>query len=169
MILDRDAPPAVRFLADLPESEIELDGERFQDTGLGDWIGFYDWLRPQAGEVIGVRLWPDIANDHLAGVRRCVGTESHHDGRELSIFFGQDRAFHPALSGDQDFGGNRLFVGNARYVMTFNAPMTLAEASAPSRAPLHSAGSPSWRETLWRVVFGAALLASILTVAGWTR
>jgi len=72
VILDKAAPPQVRFLAEVHERSIEIDGERFLDAGLGDWIGFYDWLRTEPRAVIGVTLWPDTAHEHLASVAHCL-------------------------------------------------------------------------------------------------
>ena len=36
---------------------ITVGGRVFYDIGLGDWIGFYDWLRAGNGEIVGVRSW----------------------------------------------------------------------------------------------------------------
>ena len=170
VILDKAAPPQVRFIGQVPERLIEFDGERFFDAGLGDWVGFYDWMRPQARRVIGVQLFPDVNNVHLARLSLCVGVESHHKGKELRIFFGDEREFQPALSGDQDFGGNQLFVGQTRYVMTFNTPQPCSETlPLPKKVDLGKPASATGQALLWRLGCGLALLVSMLAFAAWTQ
>src|SRR4051812_47233072 len=90
VILDRDQPPAIHALDDVPERSLQLDGEAFNDAGLGDFIGFYDWLRSREGRVIGICLWPllDEKSVDLQALGQCANVESAHDGAQLSIFFG---------------------------------------------------------------------------------
>jgi hypothetical protein len=37
---------------------VTVKDRRYEDTGLGGWTGFYDWLRPKVSEVIGLRYSP---------------------------------------------------------------------------------------------------------------
>jgi hypothetical protein len=37
---------------------VTVKDRRYEDTGLGGWTGFYDWLRPKVSEVIGLRFSP---------------------------------------------------------------------------------------------------------------
>jgi hypothetical protein len=45
--------------ATIEGSSIEMGGTTFRDSGAGDWLGFYDWLRTSDNEVIGVRQYVD--------------------------------------------------------------------------------------------------------------
>lgn len=59
VVLSPSEKPRVYTVADLSGSEFVLGNEVFSDSGAGDWLGFYDWLRTKSGKVIGVRLWVD--------------------------------------------------------------------------------------------------------------
>jgi hypothetical protein len=123
VVLTPEAPPKVNSIEEVPESTIQVDGLNLNDAGLGDWLGFYDWLRNKSKTVIGVRIWLDEENAHAVAIGECVNAVVAKAGKELSIFFGADREFEKSLSDDQDFGGNRLFVGSSMYAFTFNAPV----------------------------------------------
>jgi hypothetical protein len=123
ILLDPAQPPRVYPLLGVPEQTLVLDGERFDDVGLGDWIGFYDWRRTLAGQAVGVRLWPDPhRHPALDAAANCRLVERSADGRQLCIYFADDRDGDAVWCDDQDFGDNRLFRGPRRMVMTFNAP-----------------------------------------------
>ena len=96
----------------------------FRDCGLGDWLGFYDWLRTTAGEVIGVQLWVDEprAIGLLQAASSYVGVEASKDCLPFRVFFKAERQFDEQASCDQDFGSNLLLRGNSGLVLTFNAP-----------------------------------------------
>ncbi|WMW80084.1 hypothetical protein RF679_15735 [Undibacterium cyanobacteriorum] len=123
VVLTRDAPPKVTSIEEVPEAMIQVDDSNLNDAGLGDWLGFYDWLRNRSKTVIGVRIWLDEDNAHISAIGECMNAVVPIVGRELSIFFGADREFDKSLSDDQDFGGNKLFVGASMYALTFNAPV----------------------------------------------
>ena len=143
VMLGKERPPVLHALDVVPEQQIQLDGETFKDAGLGDFIGFYDWLRGVDGTVIGVCLWPllDETSADLDSAARCTNVESAHEGNQLSIYFGAGRTFEPTLSGDQDFGDNRLFKGANRWILTFSAP---TERKQPP--PPHNAAEFQWQE-----------------------
>ena len=121
VVLTQEAPPKVRSIDEVPTSTAQVDGQSLSDSGLGDWFGFYDWLRDGSKRVIGVRLWLDEENVHVQAIGKCMGV--CRCGKELSIFFGADRKIEKSMSDDQDFGCNRLFVGLRSYAFTFNAPV----------------------------------------------
>ena len=100
----------------------ERDRRSYRDTGLGDFTGFYDWLRDPAGGVIGVRYLPFEASHAVCDtVRTFPYVEVATDCSSLAIFFSSKRAFDPASSGDQAFGGNRVFAAeDGTYALTFD-------------------------------------------------
>ena len=94
----------------------------FRDTGSGDWLGFYDWLRAGTGEVVGVRLWVDEPDGPIRAAAACCEVTANENLFPLVIQLGAARAFVDDLSDDQDFGANRLLASFDRLALTFNAP-----------------------------------------------
>lgn len=103
---------------------ISLDGEDFMvDPSVPDWIGFYDWLRTSEGQVIGVRLRPDEGTLDEATLNFLIALDEQNSVDDLRIFFADGHEFDPLLSGDGDFGGNKLMRGTAgSLALAFNAP-----------------------------------------------
>jgi hypothetical protein len=122
VVLSEQQPPRLLGLSEVPQHGIALDGVRFEDSGLGDWLGFYDWLRTSGGDILGVRLWIDEDSPKIDALGNCMDVHITVDKSHALVFFGAEREFDPAASNDQDFGGNRLFVGQSGYVLTFNSP-----------------------------------------------
>ena len=114
--------PCVHAIPDTLGSELALGDDLFRDSGLGDWLGFYDWLRTRSGEVIGVRVWIDQVNEQIRAAGSCANVISERDCFPLSIYFGESREFAEELSSDQDFGSNMLLVSANAFAVTFNAP-----------------------------------------------
>jgi hypothetical protein len=101
----------------------EHAGRCYQDAGLGDFTGFYDWLRAADGRVIGVRYLPFEASRAVCdAVAAFPYVDVTADRSSLVAFFSAERAFDPARSGDQAFGRNRVFVAaDGAYALTFDA------------------------------------------------
>ncbi|WP_422014362.1 hypothetical protein [Roseateles sp.] len=105
-------------------SELLLNGEAFTDSGSGDWLGFYDWLRTKSDEVIGVRIWVDKPNRHLSNAARCLNVASAKNNFPFVIYFSSDREFEDIKSCDQEFGSNMLFLSSEKFAFTFSSPRT---------------------------------------------
>jgi hypothetical protein len=120
VILSGSSPPMIQGIADSIGTQLYLDDEVFLDLGKGDWLGFYDWLRPAPGQIAGVRIWLD--KELPRPLFKCQGVELIETNQELLIFFDQDRQFNESLSGDQEFISNQLFISAERFVLTFNSP-----------------------------------------------
>ena len=121
VVLSPHALPKLYPLAEEPEEEMDLDGQKFKDSGLGDWQGFYDWLRTSSGKVIGVQQWLDEPHVHVGALARCRNVVLPSHQASLLIFFENERAFNTELSNDQDFGSNRLLLGQDAFALTFCA------------------------------------------------
>ncbi len=100
---------------------IRMAEAHYLDSGAGDWLGFYDWLRNPRGEVIGVQQWIDEAPTFPFSTR-FEGVESNSKHSVLRIFFGQSREVDEEKSRDQDFGHNRLLTAGDSIALTFQAP-----------------------------------------------
>ena len=80
--LSDQAPPVFHSIEELVERKVQIEGETLIDAGLGDWLGFYDWLRDTRKSVIGVRLWLDQDLKCINLIRTCVNVEVAEDGRD---------------------------------------------------------------------------------------
>ena len=117
----REMPQLVELSEeDRTASNIELRGKAFADTGAGDWLGFYDWLRNSEGQIIGVRQYIDDRSVFPFS-RKFEGVETDAAHGVVCVFFGQSREFDEAASCDQDFGDNRLLANGEEVALTFNA------------------------------------------------
>jgi hypothetical protein len=102
---------------------IELDGITFRDSGAGDWLGFYDWLRTSDKQLIGVRVTLDPGISELRLQLPAPNVEIDTTSRKVLVFFSGRRDYDEQKSDDQDFGDNRLFYGDdGSVLMTFNPP-----------------------------------------------
>jgi hypothetical protein len=117
------APEHPVVFADAVGDAFQHAGRYYRDAGLGDFTGFYDWLRDAGGGVIGVRYWPFEASRAVCDeVAAFPYVDLTSDRSSLAVFFSAERAFDPANSGDQAFGGNRVFVAaDGAYALTFDA------------------------------------------------
>lgn len=122
VVLSVDAPPSLVALSekDQAASSIHLDGISFTDTGAGDWLGFYDWLRNSEGTVLGVRQYIDDRSSILLE-KSFSGTEVEAEHGIVRIYFGEERDFDETKSCDQSFGDNRLLVAERKVALTFYA------------------------------------------------
>jgi hypothetical protein len=92
-----------------PLSEIRIDKTDYLDTGLGEWTGFYDWLRCDDGMVMGVRYWPAIPNNPLFDAARSLPYVTIGTAGSLDITFSPSKKFDPTQSQDQEFMYDAVF------------------------------------------------------------
>ncbi|MCM5683007.1 hypothetical protein M8A51_26190 [Schlegelella sp. S2-27] len=122
VVLSAVERPCVYPIPDVSESELVLEGEVFKDSGAGDWLGFYDWLRTKTGNIIGVRLWADEASHHLRAAGGCVNVITNTECFPFVVFLGDEREFVDENSCDQDFGSNMLLLSSGKFALTFSSP-----------------------------------------------
>ena len=114
-----------RFVRNVKEDGFRFDGEDFQCREIAsNWIGFYDWLRTDASEIIGLRLTIDDPDIFTPMTYQLLQNASHAKaGSVIYLFFGQELKFCASLSDDSDFGGNFICEGSRGSVgITFNEP-----------------------------------------------
>lgn len=106
-----------------PVSRVQFDGESFAEIGAGDTNGFYDFLRLAGGRIVGVRFTPfveyaDICDSAGQGPGlRIVGDSPT---ASLELFWGAERDYDSAISGDQFMDYNYIFKTSAqKYAVTF--------------------------------------------------
>ena len=139
MILSEQSVPRLVDIsaADVDASAVRLAGKDHVDSGAGDWLGFYDWLRDRAGRVIGVQQWIDEPSTYPFA-KAFAGVDADSHGGCVRIFFGQSRDVDEAASCDQDFGSNRLLVASDSIALTFNAPHAMEGDPGASDPVIHS-------------------------------
>jgi hypothetical protein len=103
--------PKLFLLEEQPPESFAIHDLRFVDLGYGDSPGFYDWLRVQWGQIIGVRFTPsedvDPLNKFFDHLPYCQEVSE-----QLEIYFTHERKFDPKISADCYFSGNNLYVVN---------------------------------------------------------
>lgn len=87
----------------LPSTEVFLD---FDEIGSDEFSGFYDWLRNNNGDILGIRIWMTQANIIIAPIMLGKPYVFIEKEAAWSIFF--DKRYSIAdvnayLSVDQDF------------------------------------------------------------------
>jgi hypothetical protein len=95
-------------------ASVGIAGTTFRDSGAGDWLGFYDWLRASDDAVIGVHQYvdPDPMVDRILLELSRDDVIVDKKVRSVEIFFSSGRDYNVLRSSDQDFGDNRLFVAD---------------------------------------------------------
>jgi hypothetical protein len=97
----------------------------FDVESEGGFIGFFDWLRADPTGIVGVRLcllkashFHSLLGRYPYATAVDVVNADQHAGHYTEIRFEQ-RAYNPALSGDQDFTSNFVYRGADRLLLTF--------------------------------------------------
>ena len=91
-----------------PIERFRLSGVTYRDQGLGNWTGFYDWLRRADGEIVGVRYCPLADNIELFEAAR-MWPYARIEHRCLEIYFSGVEQIDDARSCDQEFLYDPLF------------------------------------------------------------
>ena len=97
---------ALAFVENLPDGKLTVNGIDYVDLGLGDWTGFYDWLREKSGQVCGVRYTPFPEFNHLLDrfPSDCsyLAFPSRGSKSYVEIFFTSSRDYEAEKSDDQE-------------------------------------------------------------------
>ena len=114
---------------------IAIGGKRFKDSGLGDWVGFYDWLRTMSGVIVGVRTWL-LDDPGVEEIRRQLGKNSAVQlcGKEVRVFFSDDREFDDSKSADQGFGIHKVMSSDGLLALTYDLDFLTVEELAMLRS-----------------------------------
>ena len=115
-------PRLTLALADEPPGDHFVVGDRsYRDSGHGDFIGFYDWLRSPSRELLGVRYWPFAEIDFpAAACDQLSYVVVEGEGSSLEVYFSPRRDYAAGVSDSQDFGENKLFSSEeGEFVISF--------------------------------------------------
>ncbi len=129
IVLSPDRYPAAHRIsrASLTSSFV-IGDEQFTEITNDDFFGFYDWLRPENGKIIGLYVHLDESEGRDLGVSALQGVETvsppeWKGAKDLRIWLSGQSEFDERLSCDQDFGDNGIFHGSRGSVaLLFNAP-----------------------------------------------
>jgi hypothetical protein len=85
------------------------EGRYYRDSELGEWTGFYDWLRDADSNVLGVRYWLSSETEFLAGYAKDLPYVQIVPSQAVEIYFSGQRTINQSLSCDQDFLYDGIF------------------------------------------------------------
>ena len=75
---------------------------------MGEFTGFYDWLRDSEGQLLGVRYWLDGTTDFILEQHRSL-PYVRDAGGAIEVYFGLSRAVDALKSADQEFLFSAVF------------------------------------------------------------
>ena len=100
-----NSPPTFAFI----DKSIDRD---WRDSGLGDWLGFYDVLRNESGHPQGVRFWPfEDAAKLISRLEASSNVRFGDAGNSICLLFRPDAEWVESRSGDQWMEEARLLLG----------------------------------------------------------
>lgn len=103
-----------------PLKGFALDGKEYRDAALGEWTGFYDWLRNPNGVLLGVRYWLNEGTERLVQQAHVLDYVRVDPSRFIEIYFSDRRDIEPKLSADQEFLYDAVFRSdNGQYALGF--------------------------------------------------
>jgi hypothetical protein len=92
-----------------PLQEVTVGDTTYQDAGFGNWTDFYDWLRSSDSTLLGVRYW---LRDDLRFLGESVESRDYvkvEAGRQIEVYFSEERQVDETLSCDQEFLYDAVF------------------------------------------------------------
>lgn len=109
LLIELHETPRFWLSDEIPEKRFLLNGIEYIDSSFGDFVGFYDYLRNSAGEVIGVRFLPFEDYGFIE--------------KEMLFWAVKNETFDEEKSDDQRFGENKVYQArNGTILLTFPAP-----------------------------------------------
>lgn len=113
--------PHLALCDQLPKGTFNADGKTYDETEMGHWTGFYDWLRPAKGRVIGIRYWPFEEARFLIDASRWLGYVDIDESQSSITLRLDEGVFDERLSDSQDFGDNKIWEGgDGSYAVSFS-------------------------------------------------
>jgi hypothetical protein len=111
------SPVVLAFSNRLPQDQLEFQGEIYEDLGLGDWNGFYNFLRISRDLVIGLEFQPHDRG-FSSKFKECVlgNPQVKWDGPFLQIFFGKRTDFDPHWTSMGNFGWDFFFMSQSNSI-----------------------------------------------------
>jgi hypothetical protein len=105
-------------------TQITIDTKEYKiEPALNDeggFIGFFDWLRPKSGEIVGVRMSFFNNEQSFGKILNFPYMKSTFEGQSFELLFKGD-SYDESNSGDQDFGKNYIYKTNQNeLLLTFN-------------------------------------------------
>ncbi len=110
----------------LPDNQdnVVWNGRELKDSGIRTLVGFFDWLRIDEEQVIGVRLtiFDDELDYLVPELARPNYVQQLPDSFGVEIFFTKERQYNPDFSNDQDFMDNWIYRSDdGLLAISFNA------------------------------------------------
>ena len=122
--------PRVRLVEVFPSANIHAFDQDFAEVGFGvaGQVGFIDWLRPETGRILGLRIWLHRDWFPLAKYFRESSVVRAMGEGVFELMFRHGVA-NPELSCDQAFDETRAYVGPSGSLLfaISTAPLSAAE------------------------------------------
>jgi hypothetical protein len=94
--------------------------KQYSEINMGDWTGFYDWLRDSESNLLGIRYSPFKDCEFLIEHARELSYVTPDFPRNMEVYFFKQRSVEPQLSHDQDFAYDAIFRSqDGEYAMAF--------------------------------------------------
>src|SRR5437868_1657772 len=103
--------PRLAIARDLkwPLKAFVIGDQRFCDTGIGNFTGFYDWLRGGDRGILGVRYWLNDETTFIANLTERLPYVRVDPPNSIEIYFSDRRDVDPQISADQEFLYDAIF------------------------------------------------------------
>ena len=100
------------------DNVIRIGNDAFKAIEKDNYSGFYDWLRNEIGEVIGIRYtrlkgFQPVVKEALNGLYYAIFTHK----KIIEIYFYSKRDYKAETSNDQDIGICKLYVSGNSYAI----------------------------------------------------
>jgi hypothetical protein len=114
----------LHYCADSQQTLV-ICGDTLEKTAFDtNWLGFYDWLRTNEGEIIGLRIkLDDPKNRNYSNLIETFFSGCTFISGVNYIFFKDTRAFDENLSDDADFCNFSIYCSSKIIGITFNKPV----------------------------------------------
>ena len=92
-----------------PLKAFTIGDRQYSEINIGDWTGFYDWLRDSEANLLGVRYSPFKDCEFLIERTAKLQYVKPDFPRNIEVYFFGRRSVEPKLSCDQDFAYAAIF------------------------------------------------------------
>ncbi|ETW96940.1 MAG: hypothetical protein ETSY1_24585 [Candidatus Entotheonella factor] len=105
--------PELSLYPDFPPKTFRFGEDTFHQVKTDRWQGFYDWLRDETENIIGLRYWLfEKIDPRLPLLTSLPYINSDQEEGFIEIYFFDSRSYVQANSDDQDFGNQGIFLSD---------------------------------------------------------
>jgi hypothetical protein len=134
--------PTLRIVVDQPRGELSLAGITYvEEHFAAPFLGFYDWLRAESGQLVGFRMTLGKERDVLAALLPHHEYIVRHTDYRFSVMFRQTiEPIDEEASTEQDFGESRMFVASSGEIVLVIDTAALSDEEIASMTSMSQPG-----------------------------